>query len=606
MKPICDILEGRLTAVINAVTGQTNAPALVKPAQNLRFGDYQANGVMALAQKIGQNPRDLARQIVAQLDVSDMCDEPEVAGAGFINFRLKPAWLGERLAESSRDRQRLGIDPMENPPVTVVDFSSPNLAKEMHVGHLRSTIIGDVVTRVLEFWYGDENKPHDHPDKKVIRQNHVGDWGTQFGMLLNYLEERNFPPRQEESALNEAAGVKFLDFDISDLEEFYRQAKERFDKERDFAQKSREWVVKLQTGDDWARVYWINYVQISLRHCQDIYDTLGVKLTRADVRGESFYNDRLSSVVSDLSGANLLQESEGAQCVFLEGFRTKEGNPLPLIVQKSDGAYLYATTDLAAIRFRVDELKAKRIIYVTDARQKLHFEMVFTCARQAGWAQEEVMLEHVPFGSVLGDDHRPFKTRAGENVKLKALLDEAEARARRIVEEKNPGLPEEQKQKIARAVGIGAVKYADLSNNLVSDYVFDWDKMLAMEGNTAPYMQYAYARVQSIFRKGEVEPEQLLQQEQGLELTQPQELNLAKLLLRYGETVEMVARDLRPHLLTSYLFDLAQSFSVFYTNCPVLKAGRTSRTSRLLLCYQTAQTIRHGLGLLGIETVEQM
>ena len=606
MKPICDILKGRLTAVINAVTGQTNAPALVKPAQNPRFGDYQANGVMALAQKIGQNPRDLARQIVAQLDVSDMCDEPEVAGAGFINFRLKPAWLAERLTEASRDRQRLGINPVENPPVTVVDFSSPNLAKEMHVGHLRSTIIGDVIARVLEFWYGDENKPHDHPDKKIIRQNHVGDWGTQFGMLLNYLEERNFPPRQEESALNEAAGVKFLDFDISDLEEFYRQAKERFDKERDFAQKSREWVVKLQTGDGWARVYWINYVQISLQHCQDIYDTLGVKLTRADVRGESFYNNKLASVLSELWGANLLQESEGAQCVFLEGFRTKEGNPLPLIVQKSDGAYLYATTDLAAIRFRVDELKAKRIIYVTDARQKLHFEMVFTCARQAGWAQEEVMLEHVPFGSVLGDDHRPFKTRAGENVKLKALLDEAEARARRIVEEKNPGLPEEQKQKIARAVGIGAVKYADLSNNLVSDYVFDWDKMLAMEGNTAPYMQYAYARVQSIFRKGEVEPEQLLQQEQGLELTQPQELNLAKLLLRYGETVEMVSRDLRPHLLTSYLFDLAQSFSVFYTNCPVLKAERRTRTSRLLLCYQTAQTIRHGLGLLGIETVEQM
>ena len=592
MKPICDILEGRLTAVINAVTGQTNAPALVKPAQNPRFGDYQANGVMSLAQKIGQNPRDLARQIVAQLDVSDMCSEPEIAGAGFINFRLKPAWLGERLAEASRDRQRLGIDPVENPPVTVVDFSSPNIAKQMHVGHLRSTIIGDVIARVLEFWYGDENKPHDHPDKKVVRQNHVGDWGLQMGMVINAMHIKKW--RKEDKLT------------LEDLEVVYRHSIRMEADDPNLAEHFRASTLALQSGSEIHTELWKKARDITLNECLNIYKRLEVNLGLEHVRGESFYNDKLSSVVSDLSGAKMLKESEGAQCVFLEGFRTKEGNPLPLIVQKSDGAYLYATTDLAAIRFRVDELKAKRIIYVTDARQKLHFEMVFACVRKAGWAQEEVMLEHVPFGSVLGDDHRPFKTRAGENVKLKALLDEAEARARRIVEEKNPGLPEEQKQKIARAVGIGAVKYADLSNNLVSDYVFDWDKMLAMEGNTAPYMQYAYARVQSIFRKGEVEPEQLLQQEQGLELTQPQELNLAKLLLRYGETVAMVARDLRPHLLTSYLFDLAQSFSVFYTNCPVLKAERRTRTSRLLLCYQTAQTIRHGLGLLGIETVEQM
>ena len=593
MKPIVDILEQRISLVMTDIAGGP-VPAVVKPTQDPKFGDYQANGVMGLAKKLKQNPRQLAQKIVDNLDLTDICETPEIAGPGFINLRLRTDWLTERLAEAIKDKDRLGVDPLDEAPITVVDFSSPNIAKQMHVGHLRSTIIGDVIARVLEFWYGDENTSDDNSEKKVIRQNHVGDWGTQFGMLTHYLDYQRL----------QTPGPQYLG--IADMEKFYREAKSRFDSDPQFAQQSREYVVKLQSGDSHVMFDWQVIKKSSLNHCQEIYDKLNVKLTWDNIRGESFYNDKLPSVISDLSVANLIKESDGAQCVFLDGFKTKEGEPLPLIVQKTDGAYLYATTDLAAIRFRVDELKADRVIYVTDARQKLHFEMVFACARRADWAAEDVKLEHVPFGSVMGDDGRPFKTRSGENIKLKDLLDEAETRARKIVDEKNPDLDESVKKEIAKAVGIGAVKYADLSNNLVSDYVFNWDKMLAMEGNTAPYMQYAYARVRSIFRKGGVNEDDLLGRDHPVELTEPDELALAKLLLRFGEVIETVARDLRPHLLTNYLFDLAQAFSGFYTNCPVLKAEPLARTSRLLLCCQTARTIQCGLGLLGIETIEQM
>jgi len=593
MKPIVDILEQRVSLVMTDIAGEP-VPAIVKPTHGPKSSDYQANGVMGLAKKLKQNPRQLAQKIVDNLDLADICETPEIAGPGFINLRLRTDWLAERLAEAIKDKERLGVDPLGEAPVTVVDFSSPNIAKQMHVGHLRSTIIGDVIARVLEFWYGDENTSDGNPEKKVIRQNHVGDWGTQFGMLTRYLDYQRL----------QTPGPQYLG--IADMEKFYREAKSRFDSDPQFAQQSREYVVKLQSGDSHVMFDWQVIKKSSLNHCQEIYDKLNVKLTWDNIRGESFYNDKLPSVISDLSVANLLQESDGAQCVFMDGFKTKEGEPLPLIVQKTDGAYLYATTDLAAIRFRVDKLKADRVIYVTDARQKLHFEMVFACARRADWAAEDVKLEHVPFGSVMGDDGRPFKTRSGENIKLKDLLDEAEKRARKIVDEKNPDLDEFLKKEIAKAVGIGAVKYADLSNNLVSDYVFNWDKMLAMDGNTAPYMQYAYARVRSIFRKGGVNEDDLLNEDHSLVLTEPDELALAKLLLRFGEVVEIVARDLRPHLLTNYLFGLARAFSGFYTNCPVLKAEPSARTSRLLLCYQTARTIQRGLGLLGIETIEQM
>ncbi|MCK5270720.1 MAG: arginine--tRNA ligase [Sedimentisphaerales bacterium] len=660
MKPIVDILEQRISLIMTDIAGGA-VPAIVKPTQDPKFGDYQANGVMGLAKKLKQNPRQLAQKIVDNLDLADMCETPEIAGPGFINLRLRTDWLTERLAEAIKDKDRLGVDPLDEAPITVVDFSSPNIAKQMHVGHLRSTIIGDVIARVLDFWYNDPGK--------VIRQNHVGDWGTQFGRVIlglwylcmaekyekNYIDtelpelqkcirEKVYPEelcrkirdRLEDDYKKDRDGMKYfkpfldnvtgVDWGqllksyqyVSQIEELVRgknltvptkSLKDGKDEKIAYESLSRRTTAMLQRGgkeNKQEQQAWEHARKISLKHCNSIYEQLCVELENKDVCGESFYNDKLPSVISELSVANLIKESDGAMCVFLDGFKNKEGEPLPLIVQKSDGAYLYATTDLAAIRFRVDELKADRVIYVTDARQKLHFEMVFACARRAGWAAEDVKLEHVPFGSVMGDDGRPFKTRSGENIKLKDLLDEAETRARKIVDEKNPDLDESIREKIAKAVGIGAVKYADLSNNLVSDYVFDWDKMLAMEGNTAPYMQYAYARVRSIFRKGGVNEDDLLGRDHPVELTEPDELALAKLLLRFGEVVETVARDLRPHLLINYLFDLAQAFSGFYTNCPVLKAEPSARTNRLLLCYQTARTIRCGLGLLGIETIEQM
>ena len=587
VKPISDILEARVSEALAAVGGAAS-PGIVKQTQDGRFGDYQANGVMGLAKRLKRKPRELAQAVVEQLEVGDMCEEPAIAGPGFINFRLRADWLAGRLAEAIADEERLGIDPQEEGPMTVVDFSGPNIAKQMHVGHLRSTIIGDVIARVLAFWYADSGK--------VIRQNHVGDWGTQFGMLTCYLDYK-----AEHGEADEAG-----EYAIDDVEQFYREAKQLYDNDASFAERARQYVVKLQSGEPAVLGNWARIKEQSLAHSQEVYDQLGVGLGQEDVRGESFYNEQLGGVIADLAHMKQLEESEGAQCVFMEGFKTKEGEPLPLIVRKSDGAYLYATTDLAAIRYRVDELGAARIIYVTDSRQKLHFDMVFGCARQAGWAGEAVQLEHVPFGSVLGPDCRPLKTREGENIKLKDLLSEAESRALQIVQDKNPDLSDEQKRRIARAVGIGAVKYADLSSNLVADYVFDWDKMLAMEGNTAPYMQYAYARVQSIFRKGGIDPAALLGGEASLLLEASEEYELAKRLLRYSETVESVARDLRPHLLTSYLFELAQAFSSFYTNCPVLKATGDTRATRLLLCYQTARTLRHGLGMLGIETIEQM
>jgi len=578
-----------VSAAMSAATGlaASETPAVVKPSQEERFGDYQANGVMALAKRLKKNPRELAQAVLAKLEAGDLCESCEIAGPGFINFRLKASWLGERLLEAAGDPRRLGVDSAEGADVTVVDFSGPNIAKEMHVGHLRSTIIGDVIARVLEFWYGDP--------KKVIRQNHVGDWGTQFGMLICYYNKTH--PMTN----------GMWDYQIADLEQFYKEARKLYDSDPEFAQASKEWVRLLQQGDTQARFLWTAMRQASLMHCQEIYDLLHVKLGAGDIRGESDYNEDLPKVIEDLKGMGLYEESDGAGCVFLEGFKTKEGERLPLIVQKSDGAYLYATTDLAAIRYRVRELQAKRIIYVTDARQKQHFEMVFACARKAGWAKTgEVSLEHVPFGSVLGEDGKPFKTRSGENIKLKDLLREAQQRARKVVEEKNPELTEEQKEAIARAVGIGAVKYADLSNHLGSDYVFRWDRMLAMEGNTAPYMQYAYARVQSIFRKGQVEEREMGNAPRGIALTEPGEMRLAIALLRFGEAVEAVARELQPHLLTNYLFDLAQAFSGFYTQYPVLKAEEPVRGGRLLLCRLTADTLRKGLELLGIGVLDQM
>ncbi len=601
MKPAIDVLEERISAAMDEVTGRVGCAAIVKAAVDPKFGDYQANGVMALAKELKTNPRQLAIKVVEKLDVSDICETPEVAGPGFINLRFKTDYLASRLLQISADwNAHQGIERIEKPRTVVVDFSGPNIAKQMHVGHLRSTIIGDCLCRLLEF-----------QGHTVIRQNHIGDWGTQFGMLIAYFYRR-FPKaafhRRGSSLV--LSDISVRDMNIPDMEAFYREAKKLYDSDPDFAAKSREYVVKLQSGDQQVWAIWLIIRDQSMRYCQDIYHHLGVKLGQKDIRGESEYNDMLPDVVEELTRKNIAVKSDGAVCVFPPGFKNKEGEPLPLIIQKSDGAFLYATTDLAALRYRVQELRADEIIYVTDARQGLHFEMVFAVGRMAGWVGENVKLNHVTFGSVLGVDGKPLKTRSGENVKLRELLDEAVERARAVVEEKNPELSAGEKDKIAKAVGIGAVKYADYSNNRTSDYVFSFDKMLAMEGNTAPYMQYAYARIKSIERKAESKDVDVATELAGiskLNLADTAELDLAKSIVRYGEAIEAAIADYRPNYLTAYLYDLATKFSAFYTNCPVLQATPEARPTRLLLCDLTAKTIRHGLTqLLGIDVVEQM
>jgi arginyl-tRNA synthetase len=581
-----------MASAMNAVADKDDCIPLVRPVVDSKFGDYQANGVMALAKQMKTNPRELAEEIVKNLKISDICLEPEIAGPGFINLRLNPDFIAKSLLEVNADSEnRLGVEKASNAQTVVVDFSSPNIAKQMHVGHLRSTILGDCICRLLEFL-----------GHKVIPQNHIGDWGTQFGMLLALVDQKK-----------KASSSSIESVHITDLEEFYRQAKQQFDSDPDFADESRNQVVKLQSHEKNAVELWQHIVGESRNHYQPVYDLLGVDLHMENERGESFYNEMLPDVVSELQSKGHAVESDGAICVFPEGFKNKEGQPLPFIIQKSDGAYLYATTDLAALRYRVKDLKADKIVYVTDARQKLHFEMLFTVAGKAGWATDGIELVHVTFGSVLGEDGKPLKTRSGESVKLKELLNEAVERARTVVDQKNPDLTDEKKDIISKAVGIGAVKYADYSNNRTSDYIFSFNKMLALDGNTAPYMQYAYARIKSIERKAQTKDVDIetelatLKKLEHLDLSEPAELDLAKYLIRYTETIQSAAADYKPNFLTAYLYELAQKFSTFYTNCPVLKAKTEKRPTRLLLCDLTAKTIQHGLSrLLGIKVVEQM
>jgi len=645
MKPVIDILEERISAAMAAVTGSRDAPAIVRPATDPKFGDYQANGVMALAKQLKTNPRKLAEEVVNKLNtdhrtpnlellLSDICEKLEIAGPGFINLRLKPDFIAERLLQVGKDPVNLGIDQTLQPKIIVVDFSSPNIAKEMHVGHLRSTIIGDCICRLLEF-----------QGHTVIRQNHIGDWGLQMGMVIYALDEKAPWPKDAKRDVVWLPDKNTLS--LQQLETYYRETTELVEKDPEVAEAVRRNTVHLQAGDGWERIIWNAACNITLEECLRLYKELGVTLRDRDTRGESFYKNMLPDVVAELKREGLAVESEGAVCVFPPGFENKEGKPLPFMIQKSDGAYLYATTDLAALRYRVQELRADRIVYVTDARQRLHFEMLFATARMAGWdikqkpvpsavegtgdrrqktedrrqetedrrqrtedGGQKTELVHVTFGSVLGESGTPLKTREGENVKLKELLDEAVERARKIVEEKNPDLLAEQKEKIAKAVGIGAVKYADFCNNRTSDYVFSFDKMLAMDGNTAPYMQYAYARIKSIERKAQergINVEDEITELESVHLTEPDEIDLAKHLIRYGEAIGAAAADYRPNYLTAYLYELAQKFSSFYTNCPVLDAGPDRRPTRLLLCRLTARTIEHGLSnLLGIEVIERM
>jgi len=594
MLTVSELLHSAFQRAIHQATG-LDADPLLSPSQNDKFGDYQANAAMGLAKQSSppRKPREVAEQIVAKLELGEIASEISIAGPGFINVRLSPPWLAKQL-QLRLHQARLGNDATTHPQTVVVDYSGPNVAKEMHVGHLRSTIIGDCLARVLEF-----------QGHRVIRQNHIGDWGTQFGMLIQYIISHG-----------KEAGV------LADLEDFYRKAKGEFDSDPKFAEAARGVVVRLQAGDPEILRLWQAIVEETRKHYLPIYQRLGVKLTAADERGESAYNADLANVVAELKKSGIAAESQGATVVFIDGPEKS-----PLIIQKSDGGYLYGTTDLAAIRYRIGQLHANRIIYTHDSRQAQHFDQVFRTAQKAVWANG-VQLDYAPFGTMLGEDGRPFKTRTGGTVKLKDLIDEAEERAARVVAEKNADLPEQQKQQIAHAVGVGGIKYSDLSKDRTKDYSFSFDQMLALDGNTAPYLQYAHARIRSIFRKAaSPSPGTPLSPSPGtpsspspgtpgegwgggrlgtIQLSSPYELALAKHILRLGDVIDQVSRELKPHLLCTYLYDLAVKFSGFYENCPVLQSEEPLRGSRLALCDLAARTLACGLDLLGIEHPEQM
>ena len=556
-----------------------DCPTNITLSTRPEFGDFQANGAMAAAKRQKSNPRDLAAGIVKHLNLNDIADHVDIAGPGFINIRLSNRFIADQLQTLSKD-EKLGVQ-VSNQQKIVVDYSGPNLAKEMHVGHLRSTIIGDAVVRTLEFLGHD-----------VVRQNHMGDWGTQFGMLIAELEEHLGEGERPELALG-------------DLEVFYQQAKQHFDQDEQFAQKARQYVVKLQSGDHHCRQLWQRFIDISITHSEAVYLNLNVTLKHSDIKAESAYNDDLAGIIESLEQQRLLVEDQGAKVVFLEELADKEGKPSPVIVQKSDGGFLYATTDLAALRHRSMTLHADRILYFIDARQSLHMKQVFTLAKKAGFVNTEIILEHLPFGTMMGKDGKPFKTRTGGTVKLTELLQEGIERACTLVREKNPELGIDEVAAIGRKVGIGAIKYADLSKTRTNDYIFDWDSMLSFEGNTAPYLQYAYTRIRSIFRRADINFDCSTG---NIALTTQQEKDLALKLLQFGTTLEQLVLDGYPHILCNYLYELASSFMTFYEHCPILKqdVAEDTRSSRLAIAQLTAKIMAKGLDLLGIEVMEKM
>lgn len=572
------LLSEKVSQAMIAAGAPADCEPQVRQSAKVQFGDYQANGMMAVAKKLGMAPRQLAEQVLTHLDLSGIASKVEIAGPGFINIFLEPAFLAEQVQQALAS-ERLGVSQPTRQTI-VVDYSAPNVAKEMHVGHLRSTIIGDAAVRTLEFL-----------GHHVIRANHVGDWGTQFGMLIAWLEKQ-----QQENA---------GDMALADLEGFYRDAKKHYDEDEAFAERARNYVVKLQSGDTYFREMWRKLVDITMTQNQITYDRLNVTLTRDDVMGESLYNPMLPGIVADLKAKGLAVESEGATVVFLDEFKNKEGDPMGVIIQKKDGGYLYTTTDIACAKYRYETLHADRVLYYIDSRQHQHLMQAWTIVRKAGYVPDSVPLEHHMFGMMLGKDGKPFKTRAGGTVKLADLLDEALERARRLVAEKNPDMPADKLEKLANAVGIGAVKYADLSKNRTTDYIFDWDNMLAFEGNTAPYMQYAYTRVLSVFRKADIDEQALASA--PVIISEDREAQLAARLLQFEETLTVVAREGTPHVMCAYLYDVAGLFSGFYEHCPILSAENDAvRNSRLKLAQLTAKTLKLGLDTLGIETVERM
>ena len=573
-------IESRLqTAATEALPEIDPAEVLIRPCPNPQFGDYQSTSIMAQAKKLRRNPRELAQAVVEKLRVDDLCQSVELAGPGFINFRLRPEAILRELQQQATSEGPLFYEPASQPRTIIIDFSSPNVAKPMHVGHIRSTILGDCLARIYRML-----------GHRVITDNHIGDWGTQFGMLIvgwkRYLDREHLAQDP-----------------MAELERLYKLVNSQCETDEALLEIARTELVKLQQGDSENRAIWQEMIRISMEHFQKIYDRLDVRFDYT--LGESFYNDRLPGVVEELVRLGIARESDGAIVVFFDN--DPELSKHPAIIRKRDGGFNYATTDLATLAYRLETWNPDEIIYITDARQQLHFKQIFAIFRR--WHPEaRVKLTHVWFGTILGEDGRPFKTRSGDTVKLEELLDEAEERAFQLVTEKNPSLDEEERHRIARAVGIGAVKYADLLPNRQTDYVFSWDKMLSLTGNTAPYLQYAYARIRSIFRKyeeqgGRLDPAQAAAQ---LQLTEETEWKLARHFLNFGLTLEMVAEEYRPNYLCNYLYDLAGKFTDFYESCPVLRSESPVRESRLLLADLTARLLRTGLHALGIQTIERM
>lgn len=566
------VLRARFRAALEPLTEEPDRYAdLVRPAQEPRFGDYQANCAMPLAGVLKKPPRQVARELVDRLDAADMITGADIAGPGFINMRLRDDWLAAHLKRISGS-DRLDVPLAQTPRTYVIDFSAPNIAKPMHVGHLRSTVIGSCLYNLLGFL-----------GHRAISDNHVGDWGTQFGMVL--------------------VGFKrFLDREayekepVAELERLYREVNERSKHDTALAEAAREETAKLHAGDPENRRLWESFLEPCLAEIERIYDRLDVHFDHT--LGESFYNPMLPDVVADLKVKGIAEESEGALCIFF-----KE-DMAPAIIRKSDGAFTYSTTDLATVKYRIEHFHPDSILYVVDQRQSDHFRGLFAAVRR--WGYQDPELVHVSFGTILGEDGRPFRTREGGTVGLEHLLDEGVERARAVVDSTSPHLGETERRRVAEAVGIGAIKYADLSQNRTSDYVFNWNKMLAMQGNTATYLQYAYARIRSIFRKGGVDAEVVRQTEGLPNLDHPAERELAVALSGFAETLESAAAEYRPNLVTNYVYSLAEKFTAFYNTCPVLKAEPAMRTSRLLLCDLTARTLACGLKLLGIRVVEQM
>ncbi|MEV4671731.1 arginine--tRNA ligase [Actinomadura geliboluensis] len=575
------VLAARVQAALSAAFGPSYADAdpVIRPSQ---FADLQANVALPLAKKLGRKPRDVADEIVKNLDTADVVANVEVSGPGFINLTLSDGWIAAE-AQRALEDERLGVPAAEEPQKTVVEYSSPNVAKEMHVGHLRTTIVGDAIARILAFLGHD-----------VVRDNHVGDWGTPFGMLIEHLLD-----------LGEDAAARD-DSSVSDLTAFYQAAREKFDGDEEFADRSRRRVVALQAGDAETLRLWNVLVDVSKRYFNAVYGRLGVTLTDDDIKGESFYNDLLAPTVQELEDKGIAVISDGALCAFPPGFTGREGEPLPVIIRKSDGGYNYSTTDLATIRYRVDTEHVDRMIYVVGAPQSLHFQMVFAVARMAGWLNDEVEAEHAQIGNVLGTDGKILRTRAGGTVKLAQLLDEAVERAGAVFDEIQHDEPfdDATRDAIVRDVGIGAVKYADLSVARDSEYVFDFDRMISFHGKTGPYLQYAAARIRSIFRKGGVAVEDATG---PITLGDPAERALALELLGFGAVLKQAGDTAEPHRLASYIYAVADAYTTFYENCPVLKApDEATKASRLALCAATLRTLETGLHLLGVPTPERM